>query len=63
MPGKAGGGKKKREEPQNADVRETYTSDAAAKTGKSRDTIKRSVKRGQIPATLLDIKGSPEWRS
>jgi hypothetical protein len=50
--GVAGGkasGRKRANKPQNADC-SSYTADAAEKTGKSRDTIERAVKRGsEIP--------------
>jgi hypothetical protein len=56
-PGKAGGGKKKREERQNVDLG-SYADDAAKKTGKTRKTVERAVKRGKDIPNVADLAGT-----
>ena len=43
--------------PQNADLK-SYTEDAAEKTGKSRDTVERAVKRGKGIPNVADLAGT-----
>jgi hypothetical protein len=56
-PGKAGGGKKKREEAQIEPLR-SYTSKTAAEIGKSNATVKRAVHRGEKIANVADLAGT-----
>jgi N6-adenosine-specific RNA methylase IME4/ParB-like chromosome segregation protein Spo0J len=56
-PGKAGGGKKKREEAQNEPLR-SYTSKTAAEIGKSNATVKRAVARGEKIANVSELAGT-----
>jgi hypothetical protein len=61
-PGRAGGGKRKREDGQNDRLgTEPFTKKVAKMTGKHESTVRRQVAKGKAKAA---VKGSEaEWRS
>jgi ParB family chromosome partitioning protein len=56
-PGKAGGGKKKREEAQSEPLR-SYTKKAASEIGKSNASVKRAVARGEKIPNVGELVGT-----
>lgn len=57
-PGKAGGGKKPREESQAETLRPSYLDDAAKKTGRSRATVARDLARGAKIEAIEELAGT-----
>jgi ParB-like chromosome segregation protein Spo0J/N6-adenosine-specific RNA methylase IME4 len=55
--GRAKNAKAESAKPQNA-AKHTYTEDAAVKTGKSRDTVERAVKRGNDIPDVAELSGT-----
>jgi ParB-like chromosome segregation protein Spo0J len=53
-----GRGGRKKNDPQNADHSKTYAEDAAAKIGKSRDTVERAVSRGSEIPDVASLAGT-----
>lgn len=56
--GKGHGKKKDLESPHNADSPNSYTEDAAVKTGKSRSTVERAVARGRAIPDIAELAGT-----